>query len=790
MPEARRLVRAAQRDGRLLGLIGWAAVIVGFGLERIVAQGRPEVGQNVLVWTLTIFFAAQVIRLCFVLAVRRDQRPARAFLLVSVLLWASGSALLNAGGTPDLTHFPSRGELLFLGSYVAMAVYLVLSSDRTERIPADIWLQVVVICGGTTCLSGSLLLTPIGRAYAGDGLSLLLALLYPLIDLVLAALVVGQAVLRMRTNLRDAAGLTGGFLLFALADSQFVTSLSSGTYHFSVVSDAAWGVGFALLVGAACRSSSGTERSVPRTQGPAETLAAAAVAAIILTIVPATGFGLYLTIPAVITLLGAGGRLVMALREARGAAEALALSRTDDLTRLPNRRALRADLEAALQADRPLSLMLLDLDGFKDINDTLGHSAGDDVLRLMAHRLRRSLPREVTIARLGGDEFAVIVYDRDEITVIEMAQSVLEQLRAPVLIDGIEITSRASIGVATRPSDGVTGSELLRRADVAMYQAKQQRIGVAQYDVVDDDFSKAKLALAEELRRALDEHQLELWYQPQIAANGRQLCGLEALIRWRHPRHGIVGPVDFLPAARQAGLMPAISSRVAELALRDISNLRPFWPDVRVAINCAPPELLTGWFLPDLYRRLADSQVSPAQLVIEVTEDSFMSDPELARDILQDIRDHGMHVALDDYGTGFSSLAYLRDLAIDELKIDRTFIMSMLTDDRTRMIVSSTIQMAAALGVRTVAEGVEDAATELDLVALGVDVLQGYHLGRPMPLRDLKAWMLDWETNGNPSATVFDGLSPAGAASEHASRSRRSLRALAPHRALAHKADL
>ena len=781
MRDTSGLKSTAERTARALGIVGWAAIGIGFVLERLVSDEAQQVGQNVLVWTLTVFFIAQVARLALTVATRPRQRLPLLFLLGSVVLWATGSALLNAGGEPDLTHFPAPGELFFLASYVAMAAYLILSVGRNRYVPVDSWLHVLVICGGTVCLAGSALLTPIGAVYTGDALSLFLALLYPLIDLVLAVLVIGQALVRMRPDLADSSALLAAFLLFTFADAHFVTDLSSGTYHFSVVSDAAWGAGFALIIDAACRRRSGTVRAVPRTQGSAETVVAGAVATAVLALAPSHGIGLYLTTPAIITLVGAGGRLVLALQEARGAATALALSRTDDLTKLPNRRALRIELDAAFEAGRPLSLMLLDLDGFKDVNDALGHSAGDEVLQLMAHRLRAALEPAILLARLGGDEFAVIVYSVDELAVLEIARELLGQLREPVRIDGIEILPSASVGIATRPLDGVHGSELLRRADVAMYQAKRQRLGAALYDPLDDEYSKSKLQLAEELRRALDEDQFEVWYQPQVDVGNRQLCGLEALVRWRRPNHGVVGPVEFLPAARHAGLMPALSARVAAIALRDLRMFRGLGLDVRVAINCAPPELLSGSFLPEFYERVKESEIPPDRLVIEVTEDSFIADPERARLVLQGIHAHGVQVAIDDYGTGFSSLAYLRDLAIDELKIDRTFIGSMLTDRRARMIVASTLQMASALSMRTVAEGVEDGATALDLAALGVDVLQGYHFAAPMPFNAVAEWVSEWQKQGSTPADTFDSMYDEPAL-EPVPRTRRSLRVLAPHR--------
>ena len=397
--------------------------------------------------------------------------------------------------------------------------------------------------------------------------------------------------------------------------------------------------------------------------------------------------------------------------------------------------------------------MLLDLDGFKDINDTLGHTAGDNVLELMAHRLYAGAPGGAFVARLGGDEFAVLMKTGDVLAVMEAAQQLLIQLREPLRADGIEILPSASIGIAVHTDSETTGTEILRRADVAMYGAKNMRTGVALYEPEHDNYSKPRLMLAEDLRRALSEHQLELWYQPQIDASTQELCGLEALIRWPHPTQGLLPPVAFLPIARQVGLMPALSAEVARIAAADLARWREDGVTVRVALNCAPPELLSGTFVRQLYAALEHESVPTSQVVIEVTEDSFIADPETARQVLADIRAHGLQVSIDDYGTGFSSLAYLRDLPVDELKIDRTFAGSVITDPRSKMIVAFTIQMAAALGMRTVAEGVEDAEAAAELVALGIDVLQGYHLARPMPDREVVPWTRHWQSS-NPS---FDG---------------------------------
>jgi len=238
--------------------------------------------------------------------------------------------------------------------------------------------------------------------------------------------------------------------------------------------------------------------------------------------------------------------------------------------------------------------------------------------------------------------------------------------------------------------------------------------------------------------------QVELWYQPQIDAATQHLCGLEALVRWQHPTQGLLTPIAFLPAARRAGLMGMLSDTVARLAVRDLNGWLAAGLDVRVAINCAPPELLSQVFLPRLYASLDEWMVPADRLVLEVTEDSFLAEPERARAILLEMREHGLQVAIDDYGTGFSSLAYLRDLPVQELKIDRSFVNNIGADLRSRMIVASTIQMAHALDMRIVAEGVEDAETAAQLIDLGADVLQGYHFARPIPAAQVEQWVRDW----------------------------------------------
>jgi diguanylate cyclase (GGDEF)-like protein len=735
----------SQRAVRNLGPVSWVVIAVS-ATAHVVLSSTDSASHSVLIWSMTLFFLVILIRNAVAIRAFPERRNALVLLLIALALWSVGAMLVNATKSSDLTHFPAPGEFFFLAAYLSMAGFLVLDAARRSARGVNAWLDLLVICGGTACLASSLVLVPASTSFGKTGLALLLALLYPLIDLTLAVIVVAQVVLRARTDARHATMLCLGFLCLAYADAQFVINSSSNDYNFSAVADVAWGAAFALIVSSACRQGTTALRAVPRTQGPAILLIASTIALVVLIFRSQHGIGPYLVAPAVITLLAAGLRLVRAVREANSAAEAFALSRTDDLTLLPNRRAARTRLDEDIAAKTSVALLLLDLDAFKEINDTLGHAAGDIVLQMTALQIGETLPADVLLARVGGDEYAIVVNNCDELSLFETANRVIDALSQPLLVDGIEIAPSGSIGIAVHAESDAGSTELFRRADVAMYQAKLTGQRAVLYDPHNDDFSRTRLQLAEELRKGISDGQLRLHYQPQIAAATQQVCGVEALLRWEHPTQGRLGPLSFLPAARRAGLMLMLSEEVARMAAVDVHRWRLAGLDMRVAINCAPPELLSGLFVPRLYDVLAAHGVSTRQIVVELTEDSFVAEPERAREIISDMRDRGLQIGIDDYGTGYSSLSYLRDLPVHELKIDRSFVASMQSDPRSHMIVASTLQMARALGLRTVAEGVEDAPTAADLVALGVDVLQGYHLSRPMPAEEIEGWVRNWKS--------------------------------------------
>lgn len=729
----------------------WVVFVGGLVINQIAETATYRTNQAILLTSLAVFFPLLLLRL----ALAAKQYPARRLplllLLGTVATWALGSMSVNAASLEEQTKFPAPGEWFFITSYLGMAGYLITDVERRRVRGLRGWLDVAVICGATSSLASLLLVTPVRLASHEDGLPLLLALMYPLADLALAMVVLGQFLLQARTDRTKTLMIGVGFVLLACADSGFALQVSAPTYDFGNLSLALWGAAWAVLVAAACRPERRVMRALPKAGGTPLLVIAGAVALAELTIRPDDTLAFYTVPPAVLTMAAVGTRMVLALRDANDAAEAVALSHTDDLTKLPNRRAVRFRLARALTDRRPLALMLLDLDGFKEINDSLGHHAGDVVLGFVAVRMQEAAGNDVMVARLGGDEFALLVESDDEIELVETAHRVLLELTEPVMVDGIEISPSGSIGITVVSDSDVDTGEVMRRADVAMYQAKSSRSGAALYDAHLDEFSRSRLELAEDLRKGVADEQIEVWYQPQIDASTLEVLALEALVRWRHPQQGLLSPVAFLPAARRVGLMGLLSDNIAWQAVRDLHHLREAGLDLRVAINCAPPELLSQTFLPRLYNALEEWDVPPDRIQVEVTEDSFLADPQRARDVLLDLRERGIEVAIDDYGTGFSSLTYLRDLPVQELKIDRSLIRDVTSDDRSRMIVASTIQLAHALGMRTLAEGVEEGVDLTALAAMGIDSVQGYHVSRPMPASQVKQWIEEWNASLAPS---------------------------------------
>jgi diguanylate cyclase (GGDEF)-like protein len=437
----------------------------------------------------------------------------------------------------------------------------------------------------------------------------------------------------------------------------------------------------------------------------------------------------------------AGLTVVQRLRESRD--QAL----TDDLTGLSNRRHLVDRLEAAIQQcreqNRELALLLVDLDGFKELNDTLGHHAGDQVLRQIGPRLSRLLRADDTLARLGGDEFAVVLMPGDETSASAAGLRLRAALERSFEVGGIHVHIDASVGIALYPSHADDALGLLQRADVAMYEAKRMRTGHEVYVAGRDRHSRERLALIGELRGALDAGELVLHYQPKAAIATGAVRSVEALVRWEHPRQGLLGPSHFLPLVEQSGLTRALTAFVIDQALLEVGALRDAGYDLRVAVNLGPADLL-DLGLPSEVERLLELRRFPAAcLQLEVSEDVVMADVERTEEVLRGLRHAGVRTALDDFGAGQSALAHLRHLRIDELKIDRSFVMRLLEDECDAAIVHTVVDLGRRLGLTVVAEGVESAKAWELLGHWGCEEAQGHLLGRPMAAVELGRWLGD-----------------------------------------------
>jgi diguanylate cyclase (GGDEF)-like protein len=449
-----------------------------------------------------------------------------------------------------------------------------------------------------------------------------------------------------------------------------------------------------------------------------------------------------------VPLLGvyAGGR------QSVRTAEAEHLATHDSLTELPNRRWFQEEVNRAMRSSTlsNAGLLLLDLNRFKEVNDTLGHHHGDRVLRELGPRLRAAFRPEDFVARLGGDEFAVFMPEADFTAVQHAVDEVQLALHTPIEADGISIELDASVGLAWYPFHGGDVDTLLERADVAMYRAKATQRQLVAYRPEDDYHSPSRRALVGDLRRAIDEEELILHYQPQVDMGSGAPVAVEGLVRWNHPQRGLLGPFEFIEVAEHTGLIKDLTYRVIEIGLRNLRDWRDDGREVALSLNISVRSLLDRNFHREVQRLLALYGAPANALTLELTESSLMVDPGMAKRAMYDLSEMGVSFAIDDFGTGYSSLAYLTDLPVRELKIDKSFVLAMNTDARNGIIVRSTIELARNLGLRTVAEGIEDNETLDQLRVLGCELAQGYYISRPMPVAELERW---WDQNGLPAST-------------------------------------
>lgn len=429
------------------------------------------------------------------------------------------------------------------------------------------------------------------------------------------------------------------------------------------------------------------------------------------------------------------------------------LAHHDSLTELPNRALLNDRLEMAINTakrrNEKVGILFIDLDRFKNINDSLGHAAGDQILRQTAARLTAAVRNDDTVARLGGDEFVVLLPRvRDERSLAEVAIKLREELLKPYTLEDMPLHLSPSIGIAVYPDDGDTPSALIKNADAAMYLAKEKgRNNYQFYTPILNARTLDRLKLEYDLRSALDQGQFELHYQPQIDVHSKRVYGAEALVRWRHPERGLVPPNHFIPIAEEIGLIIPLGAWVIAEAARQVKQWRARFGELVVSVNISALQFHQAGFLNEVQGILEQAGTAPSSLELELTESMLMSDMEVSIQVLQAFRDLGYRIAIDDFGTGFSCLNYLRRLPVNILKIDQSFVRDMQTDNASLAIVTSIIRLAESLGMETIAEGVETADESAVLSSQGCHLMQGYHFSKPLPVAQFEQWLQQWDNN-------------------------------------------
>jgi diguanylate cyclase (GGDEF)-like protein len=676
---------------------------------------------------------------------------------------------------------PSVSDVLWLSFYpFAYAGIVRLAISRGELRPTvRVWLDSLMAAAGLAAIGAALVFGPTLNAATGGSVTVATELAYPVGDLLLAALVIGVLALRGWRLDRGWSLLAGGFLLLAIADCLYSVLVANGSTQTSAIDNLAYVLGVALLAGAAWQAPpelaprSGTDWSALLI--PAGFLVTALGLLLYDHLHRLNGPAFYLVM---LTLVAGIARMALAFRDVRSLSEARHLAATDDLTSLPNRRLFMRRVEEAIAAGEltgdDLAVLMFDLDNFKQLNDTLGHHAGDALLRLIGPRLVGSLRDSDIVARLGGDEFAVLLHPAPgEAGVTLVAEKIIAALRQPFEVEGLALRVTGSLGIATYPADANDGAELMQRSDIAMYQAKASRSGYEFYAHERDTNTRARLTIAAELATALDDGSIEVYFQPKAMVRTGTIVGVEALVRWRRSDGTIVPPCDFVSAAEHAGLARPLTRRVIDLALTQLAAWRAAGHDLTIAVNTTVADLLDTGFPGEIAAALAAHGLPAQALVLEVTENSVLADPKRIGTVLAHLAELGVDLSLDDFGTGYSTLSHLKSLPVQEIKIDRSFVARMTTDATDVAIVYALIQLADRLGMRVVAEGVENQETWDALNALDCEVIQGYLLSRPVPAAELdlsRAAPLPVPESGRESA----GVAPAdiGGPVEHRAAGR------------------
>ncbi len=664
---------------------------------------------------------------------------------------ASATGFVVAGAQGIVLPFPSLADLGFTCFYVLIITAIVLAVRRELRgTYGPLWLDSALgALGAATILA--VLLGPLLEQATGSPIQVAVAVAYPSFDLLMIAAVVGVAALQGLTMRRHWIPLLAGLVIFTAADIQYALRIANGSYVVGTPLDGIWTV--AMMLFSVWAQSPAPPIEAEPVQRPAA-LAVPALATLASLVVLVSSSRTHISALAValaaLTLIATAGRTHLAFRQLLRLADLRRQATTDDLTGLPNRRAFYSNVNAEI-AGKPggsYALLLLDLDRFKEVNDGLGHQVGDQLLIQVGSRLAEHFRDEDLLARLGGDEFAVLLSDIDRDQASAAAVKVRAALAQTFSLEGIAVSIGASIGISLFPDHGEDLSMLLRCADIAMYRSKKTGEGPRIYSSGDDTLGEARLRTLEELRNALTRSEFILHYQPKVDLASGGVHGVEALVRWDHPVRGLLYPDSFLDLVEESAMMPALTTQVLTQALDQAALWQAEGRRLTIAVNLSASSLLDSDLPEQVAALLRERRLIPGALQLEITEEFLMGDRVRARDILTRLRDYGVQISIDDFGTGYSSLSYLRELPIDELKLDRSFVFPMADDARAAALVQSSIALAHSLGLRMVAEGVENHVALTELTRNGCDQAQGYYLSRPIPAAELEHWLSERDSVG------------------------------------------
>lgn len=740
----------------------WLRVGFGAGAVLLVAQFLLAVPE-VRVWADShrwardllqdaVYLLAAMLVAARATLVRQDRR---AWLLMACGLsfYAAGTVYWIAVVVKsDPVPYPSVCDPMWLAYYpFAYGTVYQLLRTRRSHISLSSWLDGLISAACAAAFAAMVFLDGVTADSLGSGLPMLVSTAYPIADIVVAGVLLGSWALggwRLEPAL---ALLLTGMGINTVANGLRMVETSNGSYIPQGWTDALWTVALAVIAAAAWQKPwpAGQARPARAMVG----MALPAVLALASLLLLLSDVWHQYTLPPASRVLAATAitaaivRMLLIVRAVENLAEARRQARTDDLTGLPNRRSFLELLDRDLSGRdprKPMAVAIVDLDRFKEINDSFGHQLGDEMLRMVALRLAEAIDGGGVLARLGGDEFGVVIPDADSARAQQITLGLLTALRHPFDLEQIALHVDASIGVAVFPDHGTDHGLLLRLADSAMYVAKNDHRGIAVANAgggIDDDAGRQRLTTLEELRHGLDQGELVLHYQPQVDLAAGTVTGVEALVRWQHPRRSLIYPDVFLPLAEHAGLMGRLTLQVLDKALAQCRTWREQGLYLVVAVNLSASNLQDTDLPGHVADALARHHVPPQALHLEVTEEILMRDAVRATAVLAELRALGIRLAVDDYGTGYSSLAYLHALPVDDLKLDRAFVTHCDTDPRSAAIVKSTVELAHNLGMRMIAEGVENEAALDQLRRWGCDLIQGYHISRPQPADQLAAWL-------------------------------------------------